>query len=244
MWIEDAGLEARVAFLEHTIAEFTLQADPHPVNVYRGIDLLPDFALHSAGSVVIPSLTSPTLEACSRVGGYAASCIEGRPPVTALHPSVHHGQCWPMKGDAGHLGVALARPIHITNVTIEHVHRKVAFDIGSSPKDMELWGIVDGSENIAKFETWKRKRLAAGSPVNTDPGDLIRFPERTQQIHLSNFTFDAQADQNIQTFPMDEALNDLGVDFGIVVLLIKTNWGNSRQTCLYRVRIHGQQIQT
>lgn len=206
---------------------------PHLINV----DLMPDFALHSGGAVVIPNMTSATLDACSPFKGFPATRC--RPPVTALHPGTNNGQCWPIEGNTGHLGVALAKSVYISNVTIEHVHYKAAFDVRSAPKDMELWGLIEGDENSAKVKEWRRRRLVLG--YSSDQGDP-QIHGNMQFLRLSTFTFNAKADQNIQTFPLDEALGNLSIDFSIVLLLIKNNWGNNAYTCLYRFRVHGQQI--
>jgi len=35
-------------------------------------------------------------------------------------------------------------------------------------------------------------------------------------------------------------VKDLELDFGVVALVIKNNWGKDSYTCLYRFRVHGQ----
>jgi SUN domain-containing protein 1/2 len=49
---------------------------------------------------------------------------------------------------------------------------------------------------------------------------------------------------HIQTFPIDAEIRSLGIDFGLVVLMVKNNWGMDKYTCLYRVRVHGQRMDT
>ena len=62
----------------------------------------PDFAMHSAGARVIPSLTSPDLELRPKgLGSQIAGLFTGKgyfgflPPITALHHDTHPGRCWP-----------------------------------------------------------------------------------------------------------------------------------------------------
>ena len=223
----------------------------------------PDFALHSSGAKTIPSLTSPTFEIrpsnirSQLVGlvtgnGYAI----GRPPVTALHHELHNGHCWPFAGTEGQLAVALAAPVYISDVTIDHVAKEVAFDMRSAPRDMEVWGMVEGKDNIAKVKTWQAEKAARkaearklakeqGVPFVED-GDDVPYPKTLprspQYIRIANFTYDIHSPRHIQSFPVDKAIRDLGVDFGIVVLRIMSNWGRDEYTCLYRLRVHGQRM--
>ena len=222
-----------------------------------------DFALHSAGARLIPSLTSHTLEmrpttlrgtVLSWVTGHGREM--GRSPITALHQDIHSGLCWPMIGDFGQLGVALSFPAHITDITIDHVAKEVAFDLRTAPRDMEVWGLLEGEENLEKVVAFRAERAAqhaeavrvaeeSGSPLpeELDEDDYPpTLPANQPFIRLATFTYDIDAPSNIQTFPVRQEIQDLGVDFGIVALVIKNNWGKKEYTCLYRFRVHGERL--
>jgi SUN domain-containing protein 1/2 len=151
--------------------------------------------------------------------------------------------------------VALAAPAYISDVTIDHVAKEVAFDMRSAPREMEVWGMVEGKDNIAKVKAWQGEKAARkaearrvakeqGVPFVED-GDVAypkTLPKSPQYIRIANFTYNIHSPRHIQSFPVDEAIRDLGVDFGIVVLRIKSNWGRDEYTCLYRLRVHGQRM--
>ena len=230
----------------------------------------PDFALHSGGARIIPSLTSPTFEirpqslGSQMIGlvtgnGYAI----GRPPITALHHEMQNGHCWPFTGGEGQLGVALASPIFMEEVTIDHVAKSIAFDMRSAPRQMEVWGLVEGKDNIARVRAWKED-LAARKEAEQSSGEdssatygrdgsdgyLNNYevdypktlPKHPEYIRLANFTYDIHSPNNVQTFPVMAEIRELGIDFGIVVLRVLNNWGRDDFTCLYRFRVHGQRI--
>ncbi|KAK7050918.1 DNA replication factor C complex subunit Rfc1 [Paramarasmius palmivorus] len=221
-----------------------------------------DFALYSGGARVIPSLTSATYELrppslTSQVFGWAlggSGYAIGRPPVTALHHELHNGHCWPFAGTEGMLGVALASPAHVDSVTIDHVAKEVAFDVRSAPREMEVWGLVDGRDNMLKVRNWvmekEQKRQEA-----LDRGEEVVPAEETgyaaprwmpnnggTYVRIAQFTYNVHSDRNVQTFPILDEIRELGVDFGIVVLRVKSNWGREEFTCLYRMRVHGELV--
>ena len=208
----------------------------------------PDFALHSGGARVIPSLTSPTFEirpqglGSQMIGlitgnGYAI----GRPPITALHHEIQNGHCWPFAGGEGQLGVALTSPIFVEEVTIDHVAKSIAFDMRSAPRQMEVWGLVEGKDNIARVHAWKED--LADRDNNYEVVDYPKtLPKHPEYIRLANFTYDIHSPNNVQTFPVMPEIQELGIDFGIVVLRVLSNWGRDDFTCVYRFRVHGQRI--
>jgi len=228
----------------------------------------PDFALHSGGARIIPSLTSSTFElrpqnlGSQMIGlvtgsGYAV----GRPPITALHHEMQNGHCWPFAGGEGQLGVALASPIFIEEVTIDHVAKSIAFDMRSAPRQMEVWGLVEGKENIARVRAWKEDIAArkeaerpsgeqSSTSYNQDGSDGSNYevlypktlPKYPEYIRLANFTYDIHSLNNVQTYPVMPGIRELGIDFGIVVLRVLNNWGRDDFTCLYRFRVHGQRL--
>ncbi|KAH9949977.1 hypothetical protein B0H21DRAFT_832778 [Amylocystis lapponica] len=224
----------------------------------------PDFALHSAGARVVPALTSDTLEIQpSGLGSQIVGLITGgngyaigRPPVTALHHEIHNGHCWPFVGTKGQLGVALSTPAYITDVTIDHVPKEVATDMRSAPRQMELWGLVEGKDNVAKLKEWRAQRAARqeearveaelnGTPyveLLNEPPYPKSLPKVPEYVRVANFTYNIHAPEHVQTFPVVEEIRDLGIDFGLVVLLVKSNWGRDEFTCLYRLRVHGERI--
>ncbi|KAH7921043.1 hypothetical protein BV22DRAFT_1097203 [Leucogyrophana mollusca] len=221
-----------------------------------------DFALHSAGARVLPSLTSGTLELRPQtLRGQVVGLVTGhgyqvgRSPITALHQELHTGHCWPMAGAEGQLSVALAFPVFISEITIDHVAKEVAFDMSSAPRDMEVWGLVEGQDNLAKLEAWREEKARRRDEARRAAEEAgVEYVEEAEEeypsllansdpyIRLATFTYDIHAPQNIQTFPVSQEIYDLGIDFGIVSLAIKNNWGKAGYTCLYRFRVHGEQM--
>jgi SUN domain-containing protein 1/2 len=217
----------------------------------------PDYAGYFTGARVIPQLTSQTYKIVDksfwgRWGMFGSTSTEGRPPVTALHPDIHVGNCWPFKGPVGQIGVMLSRSIVISEVTIDHAAKEVAFDVRSAPKKMELWGLVDGAENIQKVAEYHRRREqhyrdlvnAANREGRTPPPPEDPYPSTlppdSHYLRLAQFSYDVNAPSHIQTFSVPQEIQDLGVDIGIVVLRINSNWGEPNWTCLYRLRVHGR----
>ncbi|VDC07514.1 unnamed protein product [Peniophora sp. CBMAI 1063] len=225
-----------------------------------------DFALHSGGARVIPSLTSPTLDAPPRglrealhglLTGSGAPV--GRPPVYALHHDTSAGMCWPFGGSHGTLGVALARPAFIDAISIDHLARELAWDVRSAPRGMEVWGLVEGRENLEKVGVWemgramRRAACASGESAPNSPECAQvqdeeseeeyppELPKSAKYVRIAAFEYDARQGRPVQTFDIDEGVKALGVDFGVVVLRVLGNWG-AEYTCLYRVRVHGTML--
>ena len=219
----------------------------------------PDFALHSAGAQIIPSLTSATYSISPNgVVGKAIGFVTGSgyasglSPINALHPHNYAGRCWPFEGSEGQLGVKLAWRAYISDITIDHVAKEVAFDLRSTPRQMEVWGLVEGQENLAKVAGWladrqRRRSDAVESGHPLDPKDEEwevpkHLPKDVQYIRVARFLYDVHSTRNTQTFPVDSEVRALGVDFGVVVLVVKNNWGRQEYTCLYRFRVHGDMV--
>jgi SUN domain-containing protein 1/2 len=207
----------------------------------------PDYALHSGGARIIPSLTTPTFEIRpSTLRGQVVGLLTGngyaigRPPITALHHEVNNGHCWPFAGSEGQLGVALAAPTYVEEVSVDHVAKELAFDMRSAPREMEVWGMVEGQDNIARVKEWKEH--AGGEAIVNAIEYPSTLPKDPEYIRLANFTYDVGSTRSVQTFPVDEGIRSLGVDFGIVVLRVLSNWGQGDFTCLYRFRVHGQRM--
>jgi SUN domain-containing protein 1/2 len=226
-----------------------------------------DFAAYAAGARVIPSYTSDTYELRPTTwrglalglltgNGYAI----GRPPVTALDPDRHIGQCWAFHGDQGSLGVVLARRAFVDAVTIDHVAREVAFDTRSAPREMEVWAMLEGEENLHAVKEWMERRRKEIIEEGGEEEELneARIQEEIKMefqggelpavlrsdvdyVKLASFEYDAEAEENVQTFEVREMIREMKLDFGIVVLVMKSNWGHDF-TCLYRFRVHGEMM--
>lgn len=220
----------------------------------------PDFALYSAGAQVVPGLTTQTYEIppggfLTQVAGFftgSGSGAIGRPPVTALHHEINPGHCWPFPGTHGQLGIKLAAPTFISDVTIDHVAKELATDRRAAPRYMELWGLVEGEDNLEKLREWRVKREEARmeavlsddsvAAVDIEPPVPASLKNWGEAVRVANFTYNIYAPDHIQTFPVSQEVQDFGIDFGVVALLIENNWGREDFTCLYRVRVHGQPL--
>jgi hypothetical protein len=196
----------------------------------RADDLaIPDYALYATGARVMPKLTSDTFIATP--SGYLSwmlysilpswlmtpDTLNHHSPDITLFPTHNIGECWPMQGSEGSLGVLLPKAIVVEGFTVEHVDKRIALDVSSAPKEMELWAIAQDTDTSG----WE-----------LDPTYGI------QMRRLAVIQYDKEQPQGpVQVFWVDD--EHRGIRVRAIQLRILSNHGNPHWTCLYRLRIHG-----
>ena len=116
---------------------------------------LPDYGLLSAGARVEEEVTSPSYvpEVVSLPWNLIYD-LKVSEPEWALMPGLHVSECWAFAGNEGSFGVHLSEPIYPTSVSLDHVHRSVARDRSSAPRNFTVT-LVDeesGEEFMAEPE--------------------------------------------------------------------------------------------
>ena len=239
------SLESWTRSLSRSQPTAALQPKVHKVNYFST----------GLGAVIDPWLTSPTkpgklvhsFEAgfVARFFGWNTFVLrEPYAPVEALGPWQDIGDCWcapPAKGKA-QLGVILPRHIVPTELVIEHIPRDATLDIGSAPKDVELWVQIhdaqdrDAVENAA-FGTFQPD---GESPLEArlNHDYFVKALDHTW-VRIGKWRYDIFTGENVQTFPVAIHLEDFGVRVNKVAVRVKTNWGDRDYVCLYRLRLHG-----
>ena len=215
-----------------------------------------DYAQYSAGGRVIPSLTSPTHE--MRLGGSHAPSVwsllhtlvplpgwgatgpptvRGRMPAVALHHDNSPGMCWPFSGTHGQLGIQLVRKIHVEAITVDHLPQALALDgSAAAPRDMEAWGIVETEQERRQLARWRSGRAHLDEWDEPTP-----VPPTPSHVYLGAFSYDTSG-AAIQTFPVSSEGAAVGLPFRVVQLNVLSNHGLREFTCVYRVRVHGQPV--
>lgn len=189
-----------------------------------------DFALLADGAILLPELTEV---AASR--GMLRARDRGTRPEVALDDDMHIGNCWSIPGAGGQLGFRLATMIRPTHVSIDHIPSEIAADISRAPREMALWGGVDGPyEDILRNFTESR----CVNPPNLHGRSAPFVTHGYNFTLLAHFEYDIRSPVHVQTFGLQPYIVDSDVVFGVVVLEILNNWGG-KSTCLYRVRVHG-----
>ncbi|KAI9491170.1 UNC-like C-terminal-domain-containing protein [Zychaea mexicana] len=192
-----------------------------------------DFALATRGARIIPKMTSSTYSTSNRhlwkaaiaravgihPGTYRAS------PLIALLPDTHVGQCWPMTGTNGTLGIMLSQPIAIKSVTLEYPDREQTVNTSSAPHAFEIWGLHKVEVPVFSSVQW--------------PWSYPENDKDTNSKLLGSFQYDVQTGRSVQTFNVNNEHDDV---FEAVVIRILSNWGQKAYTCLYRVRVHGEAL--
>lgn len=189
----------------------------------RGLRM-PDYALKANGGRIAKKLTS---------GDRNFLGFRTDNPDAAIDDDVHAGRCWKFSAFPSQIGVRLPRMIYPSHVSIDHLPQDVIIDMGQAPRNMTLWGVVDGKNNTKIFKSL----LAA----NHYPDILARAPPIAKDFlwaPLVSFAYDIHDSDIVQTFHVSPEYKDNGISFGIMALEVLSNWG-SDVTCLYRMRIHG-----
>jgi SUN domain-containing protein 1/2 len=214
------------------IAEQTVQ------NWSKDVIARQDFALARSGALIVPILTHAINMSPSNSGDAENDSESPHSPWRVLEADLQHGSCWRFEGSHGYIGVALPVPVVISHITIDHIPRELTLEMGSAPRSMVLWGLIEGEENIARHSRLQFR------PSNKFPPQAAAIAVRAKNtnaffMELASFEYDiTQRGSYVQTFPIYDNVRERRFDFGIVLLEMRSNW-DAGFTCLYRMRIHG-----
>lgn len=191
-----------------------------------------DFALQADGAGVLLELTTPAHDHHSRM------LVEKHPPPNAsLIDDLRIGRCWALAGGEGQLGVKLSKMIYPTHVTIEYSPEGFATHRNQAPRSMVLWGAVDGTSNQDRLRTTGPNPTLIATISRSSPPLTHGHPF----VPLALFEYDIHARSHVQTFSLDPYVLRSGIDVGVVILQVTSNWGGD-STCIYRVRVHGEPV--
>ncbi|KAJ8463966.1 hypothetical protein ONZ51_g9904 [Trametes cubensis] len=196
--------------------------------------LRPDYALRANGGRIVQTLTTPLQSSRS------ASSASTLGPEIVIDEDVYVGRCWTI-AVTGQIGISTSVLIHPRYITIDHIPRQVALDIGRAPRRMVLWGVIDGLSNIQRFRSLVASNPNAETLLESGPCGRS-FPPISGThafFALATFEYDVYAGFPSQTFAVSDYIAVSGMDFGIFVVEVIDNWG-AADTCLYRIRIHGE----
>uniref|UniRef100_A0A913HCW7 SUN domain-containing protein n=1 Tax=Strongyloides stercoralis TaxID=6248 RepID=A0A913HCW7_STRER len=120
---------------------------------------LVDYALESSGGVVVGTRCTKQYNELSRIEslwGIPLWYVRYSPRIVIQRKSqgTIPGECWCFEGSKGYLTISLSRPIHITNISYEHVPvslipTKEAF---SAPKEIKFWSFEDVKNQETKTD--------------------------------------------------------------------------------------------
>jgi Sad1 / UNC-like C-terminal len=174
----------------------------------------------NAGAVVTRTLTS--------------SGIDSVHPSTVLNDATE--ACWSFRGSSGTFGIALDTPNIIpTHVAISHWPFNSTNSLSRAPRQVMVWGLVDGEANLKSFSQIQSSFTSAIAMVPRSLRNEGVF------LPLAKIDFDITARSLRQVFPLQSRALSLGIGFGVIVFDIRSNWGAS-VTSLCSVRVYGHAL--
>ncbi|KZV19291.1 SUN domain-containing protein 2-like [Dorcoceras hygrometricum] len=172
-----------------------------------------DYALASGGGRVIKHSEAYGV---GKIGGFITRNKVAAEPQKMLMPSFGEpGHCFPLKGDKGFVVIQLKTAIVPEAVTLEHVAKSVAYDRSSAPKNCRVSG-------------WLADQESSDTSL-----------EGQKMFLLSEFTYDLEK-SNAQTFKVLDSVKSTVVN--TVRLDFESNHGSASYTCIYRLRVHGHEV--
>lgn len=163
-------------------------------------------------------------------------------PATALLPwkEAERRYCVP-EGQLLQLGVSSPRNILPTSLIIEHwrMGEVPGSLMRRAPKDVELWTYIRAEDDAAKVRdealTNYPGLTTKSSQQNESlhPKQILTFP----WIPIGVFRYEIDTVRNVQEFRIDY---DLEIPMEHFAIRVISNWGHVGETCLVRVRLHGE----
>lgn len=160
-------------------------------------------------------------------------------PDTALMKWEEHGDCWCSPSNAGGFGPSLAvimgSSIYPDQIVVEHIMSTASLEPGAAPRDMEILAWIPDPE---LFRAVSERSDKIFSDDTVEPLRADGF------VRIATFTYDLESQENIQGFPTQLDMKDLGAHTNKIIVRSKNNWSDGRvdYTCLYRVRVHGEVV--
>ena len=183
-----------------------------------------DHALAGDGAGIVPILTSGSTECPSTLR---------HPADVLIRPNLDGGGCWTVANVQGQVAIALHDHIFPSHFTIDHVPVALAADPNQAPREVRVWGALDGRVNKERYQTY----LASNDDRPSPPYPTIVHDYTF--VHLADLEYDIRSKRHIQTFPIGEHIAQARLSFGVYVFQVLSNWGGDT-TCIYRIRIHGR----
>jgi SUN domain-containing protein 1/2 len=191
----------------------------------------PNYFSAGLGAIIDKDMSSATFNDntnyFARLSRRLALVSDRNPPMSALTKWNEPGDCWcsapaATKGQA-QLVVSIARPLKPKQITIEHIPKDMvpARNINNAPRDMELWVQTDAP--IVPYFSNRQVECR-------EPG-----PDASWKC-LGSFKYNIHATNYLQTFDLAA---EPAESVRRAMLRVTTNWG-ADHTCLYRVRLHGE----
>lgn len=185
------------------------------------------------GVLIDPRLTSATFSdragILAKLARRLTSVPMRNPPTAALTKWEEPGDCWCSAPDAlrkgrAQLAVSLSHPIYPSQVTIEHLPMDAApaGNISNAPRWVELW--VETDQPVVYRAGY------SDNPCQDGPAGWQCLGRFGYNIHGSN---------HVQSFYLDATSS---VPTRKAMIRVMNNWG-ADHTCLYRVRLHGEDAQ-
>ncbi|KAF2859274.1 hypothetical protein K470DRAFT_219432 [Piedraia hortae CBS 480.64] len=193
------------------------------------------------GARIDPRLTSKTLNTRSVFNPLTWANSNDNGPITALQLWQEAGDCWcarpkPNSNIKAQLGVRMGQNINPHDFVVEHLPKYGAADISSAPKDLEFWIKTPSEEHaravheIVSFRMTRHKTdLCKTSPPSPD---YVCIGTGTYLINGRNW---------VQRYRSFLQLEDLPMGSSKLVFRVTSTWG-SKHTCLYRVRVTGEDV--
>ena len=207
-----------------------------------------DFALSSSGASIIPSLTSRTFwigpsglwETFVATLTFQGNAL-GLPPTTVLNDNSQNGQCWPLEGQAGQIGISLPTPVKVEEIAISHIPPFQTWNIEAAPKDFQVWGLVENSDDHHNVIAWESSRSEVGCEVPQPPQSLTQGNNR-KYFRLVNSTYDINIGKAKQNFLVEDFSRRLQMSYREIVVIISSNHGAKEFTCMYHVGVMGRYV--
>jgi hypothetical protein len=183
-----------------------------------------------SGASVIQAWTTATFD-----GGPSVSS----PAILLEEVGEDNRRPWCFSGTSGRIGIALRSPAIISHIAInitQELHSRTVFvrKIGSAPRGIDVWGLVDGSVSKQKVHNM---RIRADRPIALLSA---RTDGPYQFTRVAHYEYDGRITApTFQAFAVDPLIADAQIEFGLIVIEIKSNWG-SFITCLNRLFVYQQ----
>ena len=200
---------------------------------------LVDYAsVHGGGRVLKHSTLSPLV---ARESGPITAMLMYFRGKAAPHPKSNEwllkqtleppGDCLALRGTKGYVDVHLKEKITVSGFTLEHVNPLIAYDRSSAPKEVKLgaWGM------FPKVTTRSSTSDDSNDNTNNDYVDVKKMSWRYEEF--GNFTFDPTHADGVTTFTFSE--DKIVGTTDRVRFSVDSNHGNTKWTCVYRLRVHG-----